>query len=592
MNRQNGVTQPGKWIWLILTALVVGLGGVRSAQAHANLVRSEPAAGSALADAPTVVVLVFSEALDARATSVELRDEQSRLVVAGPGEIDPAQPQLLQLPLLSAAGGSPLPDGTYRAIWQARSAVDGHVTVGTVAFAVGGEALPASLLPPPGAPEPATALPAAVDSLARWLNYVAATVAAGSLLFGWLVWQPVYRRWGEATDASDKQATALLKRLAAWGCGVWAAATVLFVGVQAGAVNAGSLWSGVAIIAGGRSGILAGARLALLAWLALLIRRMPDAGSGRAGLWKLATAVSGAALLTFSLQSHSAALGGGRAAVAAAVDWLHLLAMSAWLGGLLPLALLLWSGQAPAGLATQIVPRFSRLALSSVGILLWTGVYNTWIHVQTVEALAATTHGRALSLKLGLFAVLLILGAINLLWLTPQLRPPLAAAEAAAVRRLGRTMRLEMALGVGVLLLAGVMLGVAPAFEALEAQQRLGFRESVRVEDVQLVLRIAPLHVGENEFAVDVQDRRAGAEESPPLALLRFRSENEAMGELQVEMTETEGGRFVARGAYLANAGNWQVEVILRRSGFDDARHTFDVVVETEHHQHGDNQGE
>lgn len=228
------------------------------------------------------------------------------------------------------------------------------------------------------------------------------------------------------------------------------------------------------------------------------------------------------------------------------------------------------------------------MALASVAVLTLTGGYSAWTHVQTVAALVGTTHGRALGLKVGLFGLLMLLGAVNLLWLSPQLRQN----EAAGVRRLRRTVRLELALGMGVVLLAGVMTGIAPAFEALEAQHRLGFRESVQVDDVQMVLWIAPLQLGDNEFAVDVRDERAGAEQAPPLALLHFGSENEAMGEVQVEMTEGEGGRFVARGAYLANAGNWQVEVILRRAGFDDARHTFDVVVETEHQHQGDSQGE
>ncbi len=43
-------------------------------------------------------------------------------------------------------------------------------------------------------------------------------------------------------------------------------------------------------------------------------------------------------LLTFSLQSHAAALG---YPLAVLLDWLHIAAMSAWMGGLPALALLL-----------------------------------------------------------------------------------------------------------------------------------------------------------------------------------------------------------------------------------------------------------
>jgi len=577
MTYWNNVKWPGRWICLFFTTLALALYNVGSLQAHAALVRAQPAAGSVLAESPPAVVLDFSEELDARATAVELLDGQSQLVVDGPGVIDPADSRRWQLTL------PPLAEGTYSAVWQARSAVDGHVTRGTVAFSVGTNALPPSLLSPPGTPEPATAWPQAADSLLRWLNYLGATMAAGSLLFGWLVWRPAYRRWqSSATLESDGRTTALLRWLVLAGSGIWALATLLFIGLQAGQLNTGPWWEELQVVATGRSGLLASVRLGLLLLLALVAWRLPPACSGRLTPWLLLSAVAAAALLTISLQSHSAALPGERVFLATALDWLHLLAMTTWLGGLLPLAFLLWPGRSQPGLAATLIPRFSRVALPCVLILIGTGLYSTLVHVRTIEALLTTLHGQALSLKIGLFCLLLLLGAVNLLLLTPQLRK----AEAVARQRLRLTIRLELLLGVIVLLVVGVMTGVAPAFEALEAQDRLGFQERADFEDVRLVLRIAPLHVGSNEFAVDVSDERPGAAQVEPEVLLRFHSQNQDMGVLQVETEAAEEGRYLARGTYLSVAGTWQIEVILRRAGFDDVRHTFDLMVEQDQHQH------
>jgi len=36
---------------------------------------------------------------------------------------------------------------------------------------------------------------------------------------------------------------------------------------------------------------------------------------------------------------------------------------------------------------------------------------------------------------------------------------------------------------------------------------------------------------------------------------------------------------IIKRGSYLSVAGPWQVEVIVRRAGFDDVRHTFELRV-------------
>jgi hypothetical protein len=48
----------------------------------------------------------------------------------------------------------------------------------------------------------------------------------------------------------------------------------------------------------------------------------------------------------------------------------------------------------------------------------------------------------------------------------------------------------------------------------------------------------------------------------------------------QVEATHLQGMRYTARGSYLSMSGHWQVEVILRRPGFDDVRHVFDLALE------------
>jgi mono/diheme cytochrome c family protein len=189
--------------------------------------------------------------------------------------------------------------------------------------------------------------------------------------------------------------------------------------------------------------------------------------------------------------------------------------------------------------------------------------------VKTAEALLSTGYGKALTVKSGLFAVLISLGAVNLLVLSPLLR----RAGGKAIRWLRRTVRAEAALGLLVLLAAGVLTGTPPAFEALQAQQRLGYVQRAREDGVQLTLRVAPGAVGENEFGVDILDPRPGAEAADTEVLLRFTSGS--LGVTQAEAKTVDGKRFTVRGSYLALAGEWQIEVILRRAGFDDVSHTY-----------------
>jgi copper transport protein len=274
-------------------------------------------------------------------------------------------------------------------------------------------------------------------------------------------------------------------------------------------------------------------------------------------------------LLTFSLQSHGAALGSPLAVVS---GWLHLAAMSAWIGGLLPLVLLLRRLSPPLSI---LVPRFSTVALASVATLVLTGTYAAVIHIRTLDALAATTYGRALAVKIGFFVFLLALGAANLFVISPRL----ADLRTRAAQWLGRTVRVELLLGLLVLLAAALMTATPPALEALQAQRRQGLVGSVREGDVQVKLRVVPGIIGVNEFGIDVAGILQDAGEPNPEVLLRLKMLDAAMGVTQVETQLQEGFRYTARGSYFSMPGQWQVEVILRRAGMDDIRHTFDVQV-------------
>lgn len=530
--------------------------------------------GAALTEAPTAVVLEFTEPLDAGATAVNLLDAQSQIVVEGPGLIDPTQPTILRLPL------PPLPDGAYSASWQARSSVDGHITTGTVPFAIGADAEAGSALPAPGNLLTATRLPSPDDTLLRWLNYVAASVTVGALLFAWMVWRPTYGRWSEASASLDTAVTQLLKRLVVGGGLLWIGASGLFLLSQAAALGHDSFGQAVGVIATGRTGLLAFSRIGLVVALLLLSGRLPSAGHGRLPLWWLASGLGAAALMTITLQSHSAALPGSKT-VPIFFDWLHLVAMAAWLGGLFPLSVMLWRSRNETGLLGKLIPTFSKVALLSVLVLGITGIYSAQIHVQTVDALLGSTHGRALAGKLALFFLLLLLGAVNLLIFSPRLRQE----KSVAGRGLGYTVRTELLLGTAVLLLVGLMTGVAPAFEAMQMQSRLGVVQTATVDEVEMVLVISPGHAGVNEMAVDIRDKRAGSDQQPAQVL--FRPRNDQVAETQVETRTDDQVRFYARGSYLSAVGTWQLEVIVRRAGFNDVRHTFAVeMVAPEAHNH------
>ncbi|MEA4906949.1 MAG: copper resistance protein CopC, partial [Anaerolineaceae bacterium] len=337
-----GAARQGLAALLLALCLLAGL-PVPGVQAHANLLRSDPPAGAVLEESPGRFSLEFSESLDPHFTRLRLLDPAGQVLAEGPGEVDSADPRRL------AFTPPVLPEGVYTLVWQVRSAVDGHITSGTIGFSVGVQGPRGSLLPPVGAADPAEAFPLAPDVLLRWANYAAAALMLGPLWFALLVWPRPgadFSRW--------------LARTAGWAALALALAWLAFVLYQAQQLTRQGLQADFWTALAGLSGVLAWLRLLLPAALFLWARRLPPPAPGRPAAWGGAAARGAGERLVIALQSPAAAQG---APLAVALDWLHLVAMAAWLGGLAPLGIGLRRGAFPAA---GVVPRFSARALAAV----------------------------------------------------------------------------------------------------------------------------------------------------------------------------------------------------------------------------------
>jgi copper transport protein len=545
--------------------------------AHANLIHSDPAAGAVVAKAPAEIVMEFSEDLDASFTAVQLMDQAGHVVAEGPGIINKSAPRILRLAVPE------LPDGVYSALWKARSATDGHVTLGTLSFATGKATQSAAdllaTIPAVDAVDPGSFLPTTRETVARWLNYIAVAFVAGALAFAMLVWRPAYKlATAQGLDGADGRISTSLKTVAALGVvalvvfGI--ADAVVRVGLAVGQPLSASSAAYASFLAG-RTGQIFLARCALALLIAFLLRRAPRAGAGSSSIWLLGWAASAGVLATFSLQSHSA----GRAGHVL-FDWLHINAMSIWLGGLIPLAIILVEARrykdAPIN---WIIRRFSVVALLCVTILAATGLYNAEALVGTVNGLTQTTFGRALIIKLSLFAILFALGAINLMLISPRIEH----AHDSWAAWLGRTVRTEMITGVLLLLMVSVLTASVPTVDVRATQQASGV-QIAQVSGVSMKLWVVPAAPGNNAFAADIVDGRRNAGIAPATVILRIariagNGVADASSITQIETTSSDGKRYTAAGSYFPSAGRWLVQVILRKGGFNDVHASFTVPV-------------
>src|SRR5262249_48600539 len=149
--------------------------------------------------------------------------------------------------------------------------------------------------------------------------------------------------------------------------------------------------------------------------------------------------------------------------LALALDWLHLVSGSIWVGGLVGL-LVLWRSLSVdtrvAGLVVA-VPRFSAVALGSVIVLAGSGTWASILHLPTLASLWQTSYGQAILVKIALLAGAILLASFNLLRTKPGLRADGAVATGAA-RLLRQLVSGEAVLVAGAVLAAAVLSSLPP----------------------------------------------------------------------------------------------------------------------------------
>jgi putative copper resistance protein D len=193
--------------------------------------------------------------------------------------------------------------------------------------------------------------------------------------------------------------------------------------------------------------------------------------SGRPNVLRRWAAVFAAACLVGALgfAGHAGAGAGITGLVHLAADVGHLVAAAAWLGALVPLALLLHAAghshdQSSMTIARRATQRFSTLGVASVSTLVVTGIVNTWVLAGSVSALLDTDYGRLLLAKVALFVVMVATAAVNRLVLTPRLVQEVDLVVGwAAMRRLRNNSLIETAIGAIILVLVAVLGTLPPA---------------------------------------------------------------------------------------------------------------------------------
>jgi copper transport protein len=352
---------------VLFAVAVVAAACATQALAHANLVSSSPQDGAVVASAPTEVRVRFDDPVSVGSGNAVVGEDRSS-VLAGSPRVERGGRELV-LPL------ERLRNGDYSVRWGIVSD-DGHLESGLLAFRVG--PLQVGAGPPRSVLEGESGRPSAANVFARWLFLAGILVAGGIALFRLLV-----------SRAGARQAVAMLMLAL---IAVVLGGSLLLQTTHGGATRFGQVTAAAVLVAAG--GVLATA----------LSRIYPR-------LQVLSTSASLALLLAPTFSGHAFRSASDRP-LSVAADLLHVAAASFWIGGLLQLAVILWSGEDP-----EAARRFSRLALPAVVLIALSGLVRALVELSNFSQLWSTGYGRAILVKSTLLAALIVLGWLGSRWL-------------------------------------------------------------------------------------------------------------------------------------------------------------------------------
>jgi hypothetical protein len=285
--------------------------------------------------------------------------------------------------------------------------------------------------------------------------------------------------------------------------------------------------------------------------------------------WRLVLvgAAAGVTMLLHVLVGHAAGPSSLRG-VNLLVQWLHLLAVGAWIGGLVWLLAALPGRERPEQLAA--VRRFSKLVAPVLGLVAVTGLSRALHLAGGWRGLLDSSYGRFLDLKVALFLGLVALGALNRYRVVPVL--------ASGIHHLGalrRNLRGEVLLAAGVLAVTAVLSQLPPGkFVVEQTAARPPAPPSLQVEgsdfatSVRIALTVSPGTPGPNSFTAKVTDYDTGEGWPAGRVALRFTLRGRPeIGASTLELTRAADGLWRGQGSQLSIAGSWVVVGLVEGSG-------------------------
>ncbi|GAC1397588.1 MAG: copper transporter YcnJ [Ktedonobacteraceae bacterium] len=598
-------------------------------EAHAILLRSDPAKGSVLATAPTQVRMWFTESLNPTYSTARVLNGSKYRVDQNNAHVPSSDQTEMDVNLPPN-----LPPAVYVVIWRTQSADDGHILTGSFIFTVANPdgstqklngALPGQEQLGNGTNGSATGQ---LDAPTLFSLIMTTLVDLGAVFWvGAQLWRAFVI---QLTETKNQEQHAILQRTEQRFDRIFALPTLFLIffadiGVLLGQAmfltngqfaQAFSLSILSSLVSSGQFGTYWIMRqiVVILAALVTTYTLFAKRPLHREILSWVNLLLGLALLIALTLSGHASAVSSNIVVFAVLSDWLHLLAASLWIGGMmyiattyLPVLTRLPLKERVSSLIS-VLPRYSPLAIAGVIIMSITGPFNATTRMSSLEQLLSTAYGRVLVVKVLLVGGLLLTSAFHVAILRPRLakdykkyKPTtqeggfnvggvatLTTQEGKLVerrieqqeRRLTSTLRWEPLLGVAVLLCTGLLTvfsgTLTPATTIPTQQQPVQavpttpanpFTTTMKTTDGKFIINfnVTPNHFGNNEFTVSVRNSQGQPDTTVGVSLYNT-MEDMDMGTRHLNLQPDGQGHYKGSDQ-LDMSGHWQVRIDVRTQG-------------------------
>jgi len=570
------------------------------AYAHAYVIGSDPYPSQSLPKAPSSVVVHLSEPVDIRYSSVK---------VLGPGgnQIDKKDSHYVNGDHTTLAVTLPagVKDGVYTVSTKMLSETDGHVTENAFVFGVGNAIIPSSV---PNASAGLSSLLYIPEAIARFPTLVGQVIIVGGAFATLWLWRPITRiDW--LANTIDRVQTRIDKRIAILmviGAAILLASDFGMIYAEAKSIDIsildaigtkfGSLWV---------YRLVTSIVLMCLSVLLFLNQRKNKRGRTQKSIIYGLLGVGLIALLTTSLIGHGAAL--NPASVPILIDFVHNLAASLWIGGVIYLAFVVVPGikqshkdeYFKASLISLLIPRFSTIPVVILGVIVITGPFLLYLLEPDLGLTLASLYGKALIAKLILAGVMIGIGAYNqsiihrdslkvvaVTSITSGSESTIDARRGSIdnlISKFGKSTKAEAFVGIALLAAVAVLVNTglpASQFQNLiqqvqqQQQQSIpglnfangiatpqqGFTATNYIGNNQKVsLSINPYIPGNNKFQIVYSDSNGNPIDIKSVQL-RYTQTDKGIGPITVDTDKVSKGIFSVNAAF-GLAGPWDLQV-------------------------------